>query len=68
MYDKELTLEVLEQIRTASQTILDRFKPAKAISDFPLAPDLVGGLVVLFSPPIYSAGWICRKKYRPELA
>ena len=38
MYDKELTLEVLEQIRTASQTILDRFKPVKAVSDFTGSP------------------------------
>jgi len=34
MYDKELILEVLEQIQTASQTILDRFKPVKTVSDF----------------------------------
>ena len=34
MYDKELTLEVLGQIRTASKTILDRFKPVKTVSDF----------------------------------
>jgi uncharacterized protein with HEPN domain len=34
MYDKELTLEILKQIRTASQTILDRFKSIKTVSDF----------------------------------
>ena len=34
MYDKELTLEVLKQIQTASQTILDRFKSVKTVSDF----------------------------------
>jgi len=38
MYDKELTLEVLEQIRTASQTILDRFKPVRTVSDFTGSP------------------------------
>ncbi|MBW8001429.1 MAG: DUF86 domain-containing protein [Planctomycetes bacterium] len=34
MYDKDLVLEVLGQIRTASQTILDRFKSIKGVSDF----------------------------------
>ena len=34
MYDKELVLEVLGQIRTASQTILGRFKSVKTVSDF----------------------------------
>jgi len=34
MYDKELVLEVLGQIRTASQTILGRFKSIKTVSDF----------------------------------
>ncbi len=38
MYDKELTLEVLEQIRTASRTILERFKPVKTISHFTGSP------------------------------
>jgi len=38
MYDKELILEVLEQIRTASQTILGRFKPVKTVSDFTDSP------------------------------
>jgi uncharacterized protein with HEPN domain len=38
MYDKELILEVLEQIQTASQTILDRFKPVKTVSDFTSSP------------------------------
>ena len=38
MYDKALTLEVLEQIRTASQTILDRFEPVKTVSDFTDSP------------------------------
>jgi uncharacterized protein with HEPN domain len=38
MYDKELTLEVLEQIRTASQTILERFAPVKTVSDFTGSP------------------------------
>lgn len=38
MYDKELLLEVLRQIRTASQTILDRFKPVKTVSDFTDSP------------------------------
>jgi hypothetical protein len=34
MYDKDLALEVLGQIRTASQTILGRFEPIKSVSDF----------------------------------
>ncbi len=38
MYDKELVLEVLGQIRTASQTILGRFKPVKTVSDFTDSP------------------------------
>ncbi len=38
MYDEELTLEVLEQIQTASQTILDRFKPIETVSDFTDSP------------------------------
>jgi len=38
MYDKELVLEVLEQILTASQTIMDRFKPIKRLSDFTDSP------------------------------
>ncbi|HIJ53839.1 MAG TPA: DUF86 domain-containing protein [Planctomycetes bacterium] len=38
MYDKELALEVLGQIRTASQTILGRFKPVKTVSDFTDSP------------------------------
>lgn len=38
MYDKELVLEVLGQIRTASQTILDRFESIKTVSDFADSP------------------------------
>jgi uncharacterized protein with HEPN domain len=38
MYDKEFVLEVLEQLRTASQTILDRFQPVKTVSDFTDSP------------------------------
>ncbi len=38
MYDKELVLEVLGQIRTASQTILDRFKSVKTVADFTDSP------------------------------
>ena len=38
MYDKELVLEVLGQIQTASQTILDRFKSIKTVSDFTDSP------------------------------
>ena len=34
MYDKELVVEVLGQIRTASQTILGRFESIKTVSDF----------------------------------
>ncbi len=38
MYDKELVLEVLGQIRTASQTVLDRFKSIDTASDFTDSP------------------------------
>ena len=38
MYDKDLVLEVLGQIRSASQTILDRFKSIKTVSDFTDSP------------------------------
>ncbi len=38
MYDKELALEVLLQIRRASQTILDRFEPIRTVSDFTDSP------------------------------
>lgn len=38
MYDKELTLEVLKQIRAASQTILERFEPVETTSDFTDSP------------------------------
>ncbi len=38
MYDKELVLEVLGQVRTASQTILERFEPIEAVSDFTDSP------------------------------
>ncbi|MDL1963888.1 MAG: DUF86 domain-containing protein [Deltaproteobacteria bacterium] len=38
MYDNELALEILSQIYQASQTILERFKPVKSISDFTHSP------------------------------
>ena len=38
MYDKDLVLEVLGQIRTASQTILARFKSVKTVADFTDSP------------------------------
>ncbi len=38
MYDKELVLEILAQLKTASQVILDRFKPVKSVSDFTDSP------------------------------
>ncbi len=38
MYDKELVVEVLGQIRTASQTILGRFEAIKTVSDFTDSP------------------------------
>jgi uncharacterized protein with HEPN domain len=38
MYDREFVLEVLEQLRTASETILDRFEPVKIVSDFTDSP------------------------------
>ena len=38
MYDKELAVEVLEQICTASKTILERFAPVKTVSDFTGSP------------------------------
>ena len=38
MYDKELTLEVLNQIHKASVTLLERFEPVKSIDDFTHSP------------------------------
>ena len=38
MYDKELVLTILGQIYQASQTILKRFEPVKAVSDFTDSP------------------------------
>jgi uncharacterized protein with HEPN domain len=38
MYDKELVLEILGQLQTATHTILNRFKPVKTISDFTGSP------------------------------
>jgi len=38
MYDKELVLEVPGQVRTASQTILERFESIEAVSDFTDSP------------------------------
>jgi len=46
MCDKEFILEILGQIRTASQTILDRFQPVKTSSDFTGSP---GGMEKLDS-------------------
>jgi len=34
MYDKELALEILDQIYQATQTILRRFEPIKSANDF----------------------------------
>lgn len=34
MYDKELAVAILEQIRTAAKTILQRFEPIIKVSDF----------------------------------
>ena len=33
MYDKAFVLELLEQLRTASQTIRERFKPVETVSE-----------------------------------
>ena len=38
MYDKELALDVLNQIKNAAETILERFKPIKSVSDFTDSP------------------------------
>ncbi len=38
MYDKELVLEILNQIRMASQTIIERFEPIEKASDFTQSP------------------------------
>ncbi len=38
MYDKELALEILDQIYQATQTILRRFEPIKSASVVPLLP------------------------------
>ena len=34
MYDKLLILEILDRIYSATQTILERFRPVKSVSDF----------------------------------
>ena len=39
MYDRELTLEVLKQIRTACQTILYRFESVNKVSDLTDSPE-----------------------------
>jgi uncharacterized protein with HEPN domain len=46
MYDKELILEILEQIYQAAQTILQRFEPVKTVNDF---TDLPAGMEKLDS-------------------
>ncbi len=38
MYDKELVLEIMEQIFQAAQTILRRFEPVKKVGDFTDSP------------------------------
>ena len=38
MYDRELVLTILGQIYQASQTILKRFEPVKAVSDYTDSP------------------------------
>ncbi len=38
MYDKELTLEVLNQIHKAAVTLLERFEPVKSVDDFTHSP------------------------------
>jgi len=38
MYDKELALNILEQIQTASETVLKRFEPVMTVSDFTDSP------------------------------
>ena len=34
MYDKELIREILQQIHSASLTVLERFEPIKKVEDF----------------------------------
>ncbi|MCK5146497.1 DUF86 domain-containing protein [bacterium] len=38
MFDKELVLDVLTQIKMATETILERFKPITKVSDFTDSP------------------------------
>ncbi len=38
MYDRELAKEILRQIYQAVQTIMERFQPVKAVSDFTDSP------------------------------
>ena len=38
MYDRELAIEILRQIRQAAQTILERFQPVKTVSDLTDSP------------------------------
>jgi uncharacterized protein with HEPN domain len=34
MFDKELTIEVLQQVLNSAETIMSRFEPVKEVSDF----------------------------------
>ncbi len=34
MFDKELAIEIIQQISSAIQTIIERFKPVKSVDDF----------------------------------
>ena len=39
MCDKELILEVLQQLQTATETIIERFKPVKSVYDYTDSPE-----------------------------
>lgn len=39
MYDRNLVLEILNQIHNAVLTIIQRFEPVKSVNDFPDTPE-----------------------------
>jgi len=39
MYDRELVLTILTQIYQAAETIMQRFKPVKSVTDFTDSPE-----------------------------
>jgi len=44
MYDKEIVLEILQQIHEAAQRVVARFEPVAAVEDFTNSEDGIGRL------------------------